>query len=109
MKFYVFCFANLLEIYKFSTSGEIVTSCNISPLSVTDRGEIGMTFQVRAGVSCLFCGVGMVVGVDVCICVVVCVCVCVRGAVGVRVVPSRPKIEASRFGNHPPFCETICV
>ena len=34
-----------------------------------------MTFQVRAGVSCLFCGVGMVVGVDVCICVVVCVCV----------------------------------
>ena len=84
MKFYVFCFANLLEIYKFSTSGEIVTSCNISPLSVTDRGEIGMTFQVRAGVSCLFCGVGMVVGVDVCICVVVCVCVCVRGAVGVR-------------------------
>ena len=79
VKFYVFCFANLLEIYKFSTSGEIVTSCNISPLSVTDRGEIGMTFQVRAGVSCLFCGVGMVVGVDVCICVVVCVCVCACG------------------------------
>ena len=41
-----------------------------------------MTFQVGAGVSCLLCGVGMVVGVGVCICVVV--CVCVRGAVGVR-------------------------
>ena len=35
-----------------------------------------MTFQVGAGVSCLLCGVGMVVGVGVCICVVVCVCGC---------------------------------
>ena len=40
-------------------------------MSVTDRGEIGLTFQVGAGVSCLFCGVGMVVGVGVCICLVV--------------------------------------
>ena len=56
--------------------GEFVTSTNISPLSVTDRGEIGLTFQVGAGVSCLLCGVGMVVGVGVCMCVVVCVCAC---------------------------------
>ena len=56
MKFHFFCFANLLEIYKFSTSGEIVTSTNISPLSVTDRGEIKLTFEVGTGVSWLVRG-----------------------------------------------------